>query len=71
LRTLMLKSFPRRTNIFCTQALRSTFLSDTFAVLFWQHRRWINSITRHAARSAELVLVGDLCARCCFSAVGM
>jgi hypothetical protein len=46
--TLMLKTFPKRKDIFCPQAVCKTVVPDTFRVLLSQRRRWINS-TIHAS----------------------
>ncbi|KAJ3737246.1 chitin synthase-domain-containing protein [Lentinula guzmanii] len=43
LTTLLLKTFPKRKNIFCPQADCKTVVPDTFRVLLSQRRRWINS----------------------------
>ncbi|GBE77344.1 Chitin synthase 3 [Sparassis crispa] len=64
LTTLLLKTFPKRKNIFCPQAVCKTIVPDTFKVLLSQRRRWINSTVHNLA---ELVLVRDLCGTFCFS----
>ncbi|KAJ7761213.1 glycosyltransferase family 2 protein [Mycena maculata] len=64
LTTLLLKTFPKRKNIFCPQAVCKTVVPDTFRVLISQRRRWINSTIHNLA---ELVLVRDLCGTFCFS----
>ncbi|KAG2022600.1 chitin synthase [Coprinopsis cinerea AmutBmut pab1-1] len=64
LTTLMLKTFPKRKNMFCPQAVCKTIVPDTFRVLLSQRRRWINSTVHNLA---ELVLVRDLCGTFCFS----
>ncbi|KAJ7707611.1 chitin synthase-domain-containing protein [Mycena rosella] len=64
LTTLMLKTFPKRKNIFCQQAVCKTVVPDTFGVLLSQRRRWINSTVHNLA---ELVLVTDSCGTFCFS----
>ncbi|KAJ7644426.1 glycosyltransferase family 2 protein [Roridomyces roridus] len=64
LTTLMLKTFPKRKNMFCPQAVCKTVVPDTFRVLLSQRRRWINSTVHNLA---ELVLVRDLCGTFCFS----
>ena len=64
LTTLMLKTFPKRKNMFCPQAVCKTVVPDTFRVLFSQRRRWINSTVHNLA---ELLLVRDLCGTFCFS----
>lgn len=64
LSTLLLKTFPKRKNIFCPQAVCKTVVPDTFGVLLSQRRRWINSTVHNLA---ELILVRDLCGTFCFS----
>ncbi|KAI0640218.1 glycosyltransferase family 2 protein [Trametes polyzona] len=64
LTTLMLKTFPKRKNVFCPQAVCKTVVPDTFRVLLSQRRRWINSTIHNLA---ELLLVRDLCGTFCFS----
>jgi chitin synthase len=64
LTTLMLKTFPKRKNMFCPQAVCKTIVPDTFRVLVSQRRRWINSTVHNLA---ELILVRDLCGTFCFS----
>ncbi|KAI0308112.1 glycosyltransferase family 2 protein [Multifurca ochricompacta] len=64
LTTLMLKTFPKRKNIFLPSAVCKTIVPDTFKVLLSQRRRWINSTVHNLA---ELVLVRDLCGTFCFS----
>lgn len=64
LTTLLLKTFPRRKNMFCPQAVCKTVVPDTFRVLLSQRRRWINSTIHNLF---ELVLVRDLCGTFCFS----
>ncbi|KIK71495.1 glycosyltransferase family 2 protein [Collybiopsis luxurians FD-317 M1] len=64
LTTLLLKTFPKRKNVFCPQAVCKTVVPDTFRVLLSQRRRWINSTVHNLA---ELVLVRDLCGTFCFS----
>lgn len=64
LTTLLLKTFPKRKNIFCPQAVCKTIVPDTFSVLLSQRRRWINSTIHNLA---ELLLVRDLCGTFCFS----
>ncbi|KAI0068065.1 hypothetical protein BV25DRAFT_513849 [Artomyces pyxidatus] len=64
LTTLMLKTFPKRKNIFCPSAVCKTVVPDTFGVLLSQRRRWINSTVHNLA---ELILVRDLCGTFCFS----
>lgn len=64
LTTLMLKTFPKRKNVFCPQAVCKTVAPDTFRILLSQRRRWINSTVHNLA---ELLLVRDLCGTFCFS----
>ncbi|KAF8203852.1 glycosyltransferase family 2 protein [Pholiota molesta] len=64
LTTLMLKTFPKRKNVFCPQAVCKTVVPDTFRILLSQRRRWINSTIHNLA---ELLLVRDLCGTFCFS----
>ncbi|KAI0274964.1 glycosyltransferase family 2 protein [Gloeopeniophorella convolvens] len=64
LTTLMLKTFPKRKNIFLPSAVCKTIVPDTFSILLSQRRRWINSTVHNLA---ELVLVRDLCGTFCFS----
>ncbi|KAF7336695.1 Glycosyltransferase family 2 protein [Mycena venus] len=64
LTTLMLKTFPKRKNIFCQQAICKTIVPDSFSVLLSQRRRWINSTVHNLL---ELVQVSDSCGTFCFS----
>ncbi|KAI0257240.1 chitin synthase-domain-containing protein [Lactifluus subvellereus] len=64
LTTLMLKTFPKRKNLFLPSAVCKTIVPDSFRVLLSQRRRWINSTVHNLA---ELVLVRDLCGTFCFS----
>lgn len=64
LSTLMLKTFPKRKQIFVPQAVCKTMVPDSFSVLLSQRRRWINSTVHNLM---ELVLVRDLCGTFCFS----
>ncbi|KAJ6531892.1 chitin synthase-domain-containing protein [Mycena capillaripes] len=64
LTTLMLKTFPKRKNIFCQQAICKTIVPDSFSVLLSQRRRWINSTVHNLF---ELVLVRESCGTFCFS----
>ncbi|KAJ6513164.1 glycosyltransferase family 2 protein [Mycena sanguinolenta] len=64
LTTLMLKTFPKRKNVFCPQAVCKTVVPDTFSVLLSQRRRWINSTVHNLL---ELVQVRDSCGTFCFS----
>ncbi|KAI9764983.1 MAG: Chitin synthase, class 3 [Geoglossum simile] len=64
LSTLMLKTFPKRKQVFVPQAVCKTTVPDKFRVLLSQRRRWINSTVHNLM---ELVLVRDLCGTFCFS----
>lgn len=64
LSTLMLKTFPKRKQVFVPQAVCKTMAPDEFKVLLSQRRRWINSTVHNLF---ELVLVRDLCGTFCFS----
>ena len=64
LTTLMLKTFPKRKQVFVPQAVCKTMAPDAFRVLLSQRRRWINSTVHNLF---ELVLVRDLCGTFCFS----
>ena len=64
LSTLMLRTFPKRKQIFVPQAVCKTQVPDQFKVLLSQRRRWINSTIHNLF---ELVLVRDLCGTFCFS----
>jgi len=64
LSTLMLKTFPKRKQVFVPQAVCKTIVPDEFGVLLSQRRRWINSTVHNLM---ELVLVRDLCGTFCFS----
>ncbi|KAK8048840.1 hypothetical protein PG994_010570 [Apiospora phragmitis] len=64
LTTLMLRTFPKRKQVFVPQAVCKTTVPDTFMVLLSQRRRWINSTIHNLM---ELVLVKDLCGTFCFS----
>lgn len=64
LTTLMLKTFPRRKQIFVPKAVCKTVVPDKFKVLLSQRRRWINSTVHNLM---ELVMVKDLCGTFCFS----
>lgn len=64
LTTLMLRTFPKRKQVFIPQAVCKTTVPDTFSVLLSQRRRWINSTIHNLM---ELVLVRDLCGTFCFS----
>ncbi|KAK9468170.1 chitin synthase-domain-containing protein [Lipomyces arxii] len=64
LSTLMLKTFPKRKQIFVPQAVCKTIVPDTFRVLLSQRRRWINSTVHNLM---ELILVNSLCGVFCAS----
>ncbi|CCF57079.1 hypothetical protein KAFR_0C00840 [Kazachstania africana CBS 2517] len=64
LSSLLLKTFPKRKQIFVPKAACKTVVPDTFKVLLSQRRRWINSTVHNLF---ELVLVRDLCGTFCFS----
>ena len=64
LTTLMLRTFPKRKQIFVPQAVCKTTVPEEFMVLLSQRRRWINSTIHNLM---ELVLVRDLCGTFCFS----
>ncbi|PWY62002.1 chitin synthase F [Aspergillus eucalypticola CBS 122712] len=64
LSTLMLRTFPKRKQIFVPQAVCKTQVPEKFMVLLSQRRRWINSTVHNLM---ELVLVRDLCGTFCFS----
>jgi chitin synthase len=64
LTTLMLRTFPKRKQVFVPQAVCKTTVPDKFMVLLSQRRRWINSTVHNLM---ELVLVRDLCGTFCFS----
>lgn len=64
LTTLMLRTFPKRKQVFVPQAVCKTVVPEKFMVLLSQRRRWINSTIHNLM---ELVLVKDLCGTFCFS----
>ncbi|AAS52496.2 AEL189Wp [Eremothecium gossypii ATCC 10895] len=64
LSSLMLKTFPKRKQIFVPKAACKTIVPDKFRVLLSQRRRWINSTVHNLI---ELVLINDLCGTFCFS----
>lgn len=64
LSTLMLKTFPKRKQVFVPLAVCKTTVPEKFSVLLSQRRRWINSTVHNLM---ELVLVRDLCGTFCFS----
>lgn len=63
LTSLMLKTFPKRKQVFVPKAACKTIVPDKFLVLLSQRRRWIN-LTVH--NLMELMLVKDLCGTFCF-----
>ena len=64
LSTLMLKTFPKRKQVFIPQAVCKTTVPEEFRVLLSQRRRWINSTVHNLM---ELIMVRDLCGTFCFS----
>lgn len=64
LSTLMLRTFPKRKQIFVPQAVCKTVAPDTMAVLLSQRRRWINSTVHNLM---ELAMVNTLCGVFCVS----
>lgn len=64
LSSLMLRTFPKRKQVFLSKAACKTVVPDKFKVLLSQRRRWINSTVHNLM---ELVLVKDLCGTFCFS----
>ncbi|EGV65238.1 Chitin synthase, class 3 [Yamadazyma tenuis] len=64
LSSLMLRTFPKRKQIFVPKAVCRTVVPNKFSVLLSQRRRWINSTVHNLM---ELVLVRDLCGTFCFS----
>lgn len=64
LSSLMLRTFPRRKQVFVPKAVCKTVAPDKFSVLLSQRRRWINSTVHNLM---ELALVRDLCGTFCFS----
>ena len=60
----MLKTFPKRKQVFVPQGVCKTTVPEQFSVLLSQRRRWINSTVHNLM---ELVLVRDLCGTFCFS----
>lgn len=64
LSTLMLKTFPKRKQLFVPQAKCETIAPSEFKVLLDQRRRWINSTVHNLM---ELVIVRDLCGVFCVS----
>lgn len=64
LSSLMLRTFPKRKQVFVPKAACKTIVPDQFSVLLSQRRRWINSTVHNLM---ELVLVRDLCGVFCIS----
>ncbi|CAL9729614.1 chitin synthase 3 [Monosporozyma unispora] len=64
LSSLMLKTFPKRKQIFVNKAACKTIVPSEFFVLLSQRRRWINSTIHNLF---ELVLVKNLCGTFFFS----
>lgn len=64
LSSLMLRTFPRRKQVFVPKAACKTVVPDKFQVLLSQRRRWINSTVHNLM---ELALVKDLCGAFCLS----
>ncbi|VEU21477.1 DEKNAAC102572 [Brettanomyces naardenensis] len=64
LSSLMLRTFPRRRQVFVPKAVCKTVVPDKFKVLLSQRRRWINSTVHNLM---ELAMVKDLCGTFCFS----
>lgn len=61
---LMLRTFPKRKQVFVAKAVCKTTVPDEFKVLLSQRRRWINSTVHNLF---ELILIKDLCGTFCFS----
>lgn len=64
LSSLMLKTFPKRKQIFVSKAACKTIVPSQFGILLSQRRRWINSTIHNLF---ELVLVKNLCGTFFFS----
>lgn len=64
LSSLMLRTFPKRKQIFMPKAACKTIVPNKFSVLLSQRRRWINSTIHNLL---DLLLVRDLCGTFCFS----
>lgn len=64
LTTLMLRTFPKRKQVFVPKAACKTIAPSEFKVLLSQRRRWINSTVHNLF---ELILVNDLCGVFCIS----
>ncbi|EDN91673.1 hypothetical protein SS1G_01077 [Sclerotinia sclerotiorum 1980 UF-70] len=68
LSTLMLRTFPKRKQVFVPQAVCKTQVPNSLWVLMSQRRRWINSTVHNLM---ELVLVRDLCGTFCFMVISI
>lgn len=64
LTALMLRTFPKRKQIFVPLAVCKTIVPDTFQVFLSQRRRWINGTLHNLM---ELIFIRDLCGTFCFS----
>ncbi|CEP63538.1 chitin synthase CHS3 LALA0_S08e04786g [Lachancea lanzarotensis] len=64
LSSLMLRTFPKRKQVFLSKAACKTIVPNQLKVLLSQRRRWINSTVHNLM---ELVLIQDLCGSFCFS----
>ncbi|CCF58838.1 hypothetical protein KAFR_0F02410 [Kazachstania africana CBS 2517] len=64
LSSLMLRTFPKRKQVFVPKAACKTVVPNTLKVLMSQRRRWINSTVHNLF---ELLLIRDLCGTFCFS----
>lgn len=64
LSSLLLKTFPKRKQIFVPKAACKTIVPSELKVLLSQRRRWINSTVHNLF---ELILIRDLCGTFCFS----
>ncbi len=60
----MLRTFPKRKQVFVPQAVCKTTVPETFSVCSPRGGGWINSTIHNLM---ELVLVRDLCGTFCFS----
>lgn len=64
LTTLLLKTFPKRHNVFIPTATCRTNVPQKVTVLLSQRRRWVNSTIHNLM---ELIQIRDLCGIFCFS----
>ncbi|CAJ0835912.1 14728_t:CDS:2, partial [Entrophospora sp. SA101] len=64
LTTLVVRSFPRRRIVYCTDATCQTIVPETFSVLLSQRRRWINGTIHN---QLTLLASPGLPGRFCFS----